>query len=206
MSILEAFGYAALLLLVLAFAMKTIIALRTFAIVGSLAIVLYGAFAPHIPILAIGVVMTLVNLWRRAEMRRLVGAVRVASGTPLTVDWLLPYMRSVDIPAGHVLFSKGDKAEAMYFLSSGKVRIDDLDVELGKGSMFGEVGIFSADHRRTATARCVEPCSLLVITAEKVRELYYQNPRFGFYLVGLVTARLTHNAREIRQNPSASIV
>jgi len=204
--VLEILGYAALLLLIVAFTMKTIIPLRAFAMAASLAIILYGAFAPHVGILAIGVVMALVNLWRLTEMRRLVGAVRVASGAPLTVDWLLPYMRPVDIPAGHVLFSKGDKADAMYFVSSGRVRIDEMDLEMSKGSIFGEIGIFSSDRRRTATAKCIEPCSLLLITAEKVRELYYQNPRFGFYLVGLITERLMHNAKELKKNPSASII
>jgi hypothetical protein len=206
MGVLEIVGYAALLLLVVAFAMKTIIPLRIVALAASLAIALYGAFAPHIPILVIGVVMALLNLWRLTEMRRLVGAVRVAGGTQLTVDWLLPYMRPVDVPAGHVLFAKGDKADAMYFVSSGRVRIDEMDLEMGKGGIFGEIGIFSTDRRRTVTARCIEPCSLLLITADKLRELYYQNPRFGFYLVGLITERLMHNAKELKKNPSASII
>jgi hypothetical protein len=206
MGVLEVLGYAALLLLLAAFAMKTMVPLRIVALAGSVAIALFGAFAPHIPILAIGLLMALVNLWRLSEMRRLVGAVRVASGAPLTVDWLLPYMRPVDVPAGHVLFAKGDKADAMYFVSSGRVRIDEMDLEMGKGSIFGEIGIFSSDRRRTATARCTEACSLLLITAEKVRELYYQNPRFGFYLVGLITERLMHNARELKKNPSATII
>jgi hypothetical protein len=47
----------------------------------------------------------------------------------------------------------GEIADAMYFVSAGKVRIDELNVEIGKGSLFGEIGIFSVDRLRTATAR-----------------------------------------------------
>ena len=42
--------------------------------------------------------------------------------------------------------------------------------------------------------------------SEKVRELYYQNPEFGFYLVGLITERLMDNARKLKENPTAAIV
>jgi CRP-like cAMP-binding protein len=77
---------------------------------------------------------------------------------------------------------------------------------LTKGTIFGEIGVFSADHLRTATARCLESCSLLMIEAAKVRELYYQNPQFGFYLIGLIAERLSQNARETGRVPIASIV
>jgi hypothetical protein len=206
MGVPELLGYLALLLLLIAFALKTIIALRAFAIAASIAIVAFGLVTQRYDLAVIGLIMAGLNLWRFSEMRRLVGAVRLASGAPLTVDWLLPYMRPVAIPAGHVLFSKGDKADAMYFVSSGRVRIEDMGLEMTKGSIFGEIGIFSADHRRTATAKCVEDCSLLLITAEKVRELYYQNPQFGFYLVGLITERLIQDAKAMKQNPTASII
>jgi CRP-like cAMP-binding protein len=64
---------------------------------------------------------------------------------------------------------------------------------MGKGSLFGEIGIFSLDRLRTATATCVSDCSLLMVPADKVRELYYQNPDFGFFLVGVITRRLTED-------------
>jgi hypothetical protein len=206
MSVIEILGYAVLVLLVLAFAMKSIIALRNFAMMATLAVVAYGLLAQRYEVAGLGVLLAAINLWRLSEMRRLVATVRTATGAPLTVDWLLPYMRPLEIPAGHVLFAKGDKADAMYFVSAGRVRIEDLDLEMTKGSLFGEIGIFTSDHRRTATAKCVEPCSLLMIDASKVRELYHQNPKFGFYLVGLITERLMENAREPKKNPTAAIV
>jgi hypothetical protein len=206
MTTMEALGYLALILLVASFAMQTIIRLRMLGIAASILFILY-AYATRDWALGIAhLVILAVNLYRLNEMRHLVASARAAAGLPLTVDWLLPYMRPVDIPGGHVLFSKGDRADALYFISSGSVVFDEIGLEIGKGTIFGEIGIFSSDHRRTATARCAEPCSLLVITAEKVRELYYQNPEFGFYLVGLITERLMDNARKLKENPTAAIV
>jgi hypothetical protein len=204
MNLADILLYAALLLLVAAFALQTMIRLRMVAIAASIAFLLAGILRGDWALAAAFLVILGLNLWRLAEMRRLVADVRTASGAPLTVDWLLPYMRPLDIPAGHVLFSKGDRADALYFLAEGKIVFDEIHVELQKGALFGEIGIFNVDHRRTATARCAEPCSLLLVSADKVRELYYQNPQFGFYLVGLITQRLSENAR--MSNSSAGAV
>jgi hypothetical protein len=196
MTLPEILGYAALILLIASFFMTTIIRLRFLAIASNAVIVLYGIIAPHFPILILGAVMLAINGWRLLEMRRLVGAVSVATaaqGAPINVDWLLPFMRPIDLPEGHILFRKGEIADAMYFVSAGKVRINELNVDIGKGSLFGEIGIFSIDRTRTATATCTEPCSLLLVSAEKVRELFYQNPEFGFFLVGVITRRLTED-------------
>lgn len=196
MTAFEILGYAALVLLVASFFMKTIIWLRVLAIASNAAVVVAGIIKPDIPLLILGLAMLAVNAWRLMEMRRLVSAASSATAgqaAPVSIDWLLPYMRPVDIPSGHVLFRKGEVADAMYFVSSGKIRIDELNVEIGKGSLFGEIGIFSVDRLRTATATCIEPCSLLLVSAEKARELYYQNPEFGFFLIGVITRRLTED-------------
>jgi hypothetical protein len=193
MSLPEILGYLALILLIASFVMQTIIWLRVLAIASNVAIIAYGIIVPHYPILVIGLVMAAINIYRLIEMRRLVGAVSAATAgaeAPISVDWLLPYMRPIDVPKAHILFRKGDIADAMYFISSGKVRIDELGIEVGKGSLFGEIGIFSDNRIRTATATCAEPCSLLMVSADRVRELYYQNPEFGFFLVGVITRRL----------------
>jgi len=192
----EILGYLALVLLIAAIFMKTIIWLRLLAAASNVAVVVYGIVTPHYPILVLGLVMLALNIWRLVEMRRLVGSVAAATagaGAPISSDWLLPYMRPIDIPKGHVLFRKGDIADAMYLVTAGRVGIDELGVEIGKGNLFGEIGIFSLDRVRTATATCLEPCSLLLVSADRVRELYYQNPEFGFFLVGVITRRLTED-------------
>jgi CRP/FNR family cyclic AMP-dependent transcriptional regulator len=196
MNLAEILGYVGLLLLLASYAVKTIIWLRLLAMASNVALILYAIVAGHYAVAAIAAVILVINIYRYLEMRRLVGAASEASagaGAPISVDWLLPYMRPVDVPKGQVLFRKGDVADAMYFISSGRVRIDEYSIEIGKGSLFGEIGIFSTDRIRTATATCIEAGSLLRVSADKVRELYYQNPEFGFFLVGVITRRLTED-------------
>jgi hypothetical protein len=173
--------------------MQTIIWLRTLAIASAAVLIVYALVAGRYPVLAVAAIMLGVNIWRLMEMRRLVSTTRAATagaGAPVSVEWLLPYMRPLALPKGHVLFRKGDIADAMYFISSGRIGIDEFGTEIGKGKLFGEIGIFSIDNVRTATATCLEDCSLLQVSAERIRELYYQNPEFGFFLVGVITRRL----------------
>src|SRR5438874_1981951 len=65
------------------------------------------------------------------------------------------------------------------------------------GRMFGEIAFFSPSRRRTATARCLDDCLVLSVNEHTVRELYYQNPSFGFELVGLVAARLSADSARL---------
>ena len=197
MTPIEVIGYVALLLLLASAAMRTIIWLRILAIAANIAIIAYGVATARYPIAAFGAVILVINAWRLWEMRKLLALTRAATAAgsaPITVDWLLPYMRPLALPADTVLFRRGDAADSMYFVSKGTIRFEELDVEIGEGTLFGEIGIFSDHQVRTATAKSHGPCSLLVVSGEKVRELFFQNPEFGFFLVGLITKRLAEDA------------
>jgi CRP-like cAMP-binding protein len=54
--------------------------------------------------------------------------------------------------------------------------------------VFGEVGLFAPQGVRSVSAVCDEDCILHAIRKDKVLELCYQNPRFGFFLIRLVSA------------------
>jgi hypothetical protein len=197
-------GIAALLVLLASAAMQTIIWLRILAIVANLLIVLGGLALHDYVVAVLGVLILAVNAWRLVEMRRLVAATRDAtagSGAPITIDWLLPYMEPLALPRDTVVFHKDAASDAMYFISHGRVRFEELGIEMGKGALFGEIGVFSHDKRRTATAKVVEDSSILRISAAKVRELYYQNPDFGFFIVGLITRRLMEDAETGKLKP-----
>lgn len=197
MTPVEILGYLALALLLASAAMRTITWLRILAMAANAAIVAYGVLATRYPIAIVGAALFFLNAWRFWEMRQLVAATRAATAAgsaPITMDWLLPYMHPLALPADTILFRKGDAADAMYFISHGRVRMEEMDKELGEGTLFGEIGLFSDQKVRTATAKAIGDCSLLVVSAEKVRELFFQNPEFGFFLTGLITRRLAEDA------------
>jgi hypothetical protein len=189
--------YAALVLFLASYALPDIRWLRILGLAAGAAIAIHGVLAGDWIEVVAGLAIAAVNIWRLVEAQRLVGITREAtasSAAPVTLDWLLPYMRPLALPKDTVVFHKGQAADAMYFISHGRVRFEELNVEMGKGSLFGEIGIFSHNKARTATAKCAEDCSLLQISAEQAHELYYKNPNFGFFIIDLITRRLMEDA------------
>jgi hypothetical protein len=189
--------YLALVLLAVGFALPTMIWLRWLALAAGVAVIVWGLATGDYLAAILGLAIAAVNAWRLFELQRLTGVTReatAASAAPVTVDWLLPYMRPMALPKDTIVFHKGAAADAMYFVEHGRVRFEEIGVEMGKGSLFGEIGIFSHNKARTATAKCIEDCSLLQISADKVHELYYKNPNFGFFIVDLITRRLMEDA------------
>jgi CRP-like cAMP-binding protein len=53
------------------------------------------------------------------------------------------------------------------------------------------------------TARCKTDVRAATITYDRFKELYFQNPQFGFYLLRLVVARLHGNELQFAAMPSA---
>jgi CRP-like cAMP-binding protein len=89
-------------------------------------------------------------------------------------------------------------------LTSGRIELVEIGVSLPAGRIFGEIAFFAPDRRRTMTARCVENSEVLAINESTVRQLYYQNPEFGFQLIGLVAGRLTADIRRLEAMLDAS--
>src|SRR5690606_24218462 len=111
----------------------------------------------------------------------------------LDMEWLKPFMTKKSFKAGDVLFQKGDVANAMYYTVTGKFLVKEFGVELPPGRVMGELGFLAPDNKRTATVECIEDGQVLFIIYDKVRELYFQDPDFGFYFLKLTSERLLQN-------------
>src|SRR6476660_7013416 len=82
----------------------------------------------------------------------------------------------------------------MLFLTvSGKFLVTEIGVELPPGSPMGELGFLTPNNRRTATVECTEAAQVLTITYERLLELYFQNPQFGYYFLVVTSQRLLQN-------------
>jgi CRP-like cAMP-binding protein len=88
---------------------------------------------------------------------------------------------------------KGDVADEMLLTVTGRFRVIEIDVELPPGNLMGELGFLTPDNRRTATIECIEDGHVLTITYEKLLEIYFQNPQFGYYFLVLTSQRLLQN-------------
>jgi CRP/FNR family transcriptional regulator, cyclic AMP receptor protein len=147
-----------------------------------------------VPILILHGTLLPLNIWRLLEIRALTRQVRGAARGELPLEGLLPFMTPRRHEAGAILFQRDDLAHEMFYLISGAVRLEELGKTLGVGSVLGEISLFAPSCTRTATAVCESDVELLAITADKVMQLYYQNPTFGFHMVRLITARLIENS------------
>ncbi|GAC1600774.1 MAG: hypothetical protein NVS3B2_03200 [Ramlibacter sp.] len=132
-----------------------------------------------------------INSYRLLEIIRLTRKVAAAAARDdLSGLWLKPYMRPHRRAAGTTLFRQGDPADALYLLVEGEMELVEIGKALPVGQMFGEISFFSPDGRRTFTARCVSDCTVLSIKEDAFRQLYFQDPKFAFQVVNLVTNRL----------------
>jgi CRP/FNR family transcriptional regulator, cyclic AMP receptor protein len=146
-----------------------------------------------------------INIFRALEMVRLTRRVRAAAAEgDLSGVWLKPYMRKKRLKAGRVLFRQGDAADHLYFLAEGRIEFVEIAETMEAGRLFGEIAFFAPDKRRTLTARCTTDCTVLRIDEATFKQLYYQNPEFGFEVVTLVAGRLTADRKRLEQQLAAS--
>jgi CRP/FNR family transcriptional regulator, cyclic AMP receptor protein len=106
-------------------------------------------------------------------------------------------MKEERLKAGEIIFNRGDHAERLYMLLSGDVHIEQIDFTLHPGDLFGEIGLFSADRRRTQTARALTDINLLWIGEGELAQICYQDPGIAFYFLRLTTNRLIANASRV---------
>jgi CRP/FNR family transcriptional regulator, cyclic AMP receptor protein len=176
------------------------IPLRALALMAHICFIIYGIFAgAFYVLLAYGITLPF-NVWRLVQMKRLVSNVKTAADADLAVRWLHPFMKERPYKAGQAIFTKGDDADYLYFIAKGRVRIAEINEELVEGHLLGEIGFFSLNQKRTLTAVCVDDCLLYRIGASEFKQLYYQNPEFGFYIVNLIARRLSADIERLRES------
>jgi CRP/FNR family cyclic AMP-dependent transcriptional regulator len=195
----EAFGYVAAVCTFASFMMKTMIPLRVIGLSANLFFIAYGLFGGHYPVLVLHALLLPMNAARLYEMQQLVRKVSAASRDDLSMDWLKPFMTKHSYRAGDILFRKGEPANGMYYVITGRFRLHEIGVEVEPGQLIGELGLLSPDQRRTQTFECLADGDALTITYSQVKQLYFQNPQFGFYFLQLATGRLFRDVERLEQ-------
>jgi len=199
-------GIAGVALTVTSSFVRTMVPLRWLAVCSSFGFLTYGVLHGSLVNLVLHAVLLPINLIRLREMRRLTRDVRAAAASTDTSGvWLKPYMKAKRRKAGEILFRKGDVAERLYLLASGRVEFVEIGQSVGPGMVFGEIAFFAPHGRRTLTARCAEDSAVLSIDQETLRQIYYQNPSFGFELIGLVANRLSADVARLEAQLASAV-
>jgi len=172
---------------------RTIVPLRVIGIISNVFFIAYGALAGSMATFFLYLLSLPINAIRLRQMLTLVKKARVSAQGDLSMDWLRPFMTPRKYHKGDVLFHKGDPANEMFLTITGKFLVSEIGIELPPGRMMGELGFVDPKNRRTQTVECIENGDVLTITYEKLLELYFQNPEFGYYFLRLTTERLMQN-------------
>ena len=172
---------------------RTMVPLRVFGIISALFFMAFGALAHDIKTFLLYLLLVPINIVRLYQMHNLVKKARTAVQGDTSMEWLKPFMTQRKYRQGDVLFNKGDAATEMFLTVSGKFLVAEIGVELPPGRLMGELGFLTPNNRRTATVKCIEAGQVLTITYEKLLELYFQNPQFGYYFLVLTSQRLLQN-------------
>ena len=172
---------------------QTMVPLRVANMIGCLFFAIFGVLSGAITTFLLYLLMIPVNAWRLRQMLALVKKARTATEGDMSMEWLKPFMTQRKYRKGDILMKKGDAAHDMQLTVTGKYRVVEINVEVPPGRLMGELGFLTPDNRRTATIECIEDGQVLTITYEKLLEIYFQNPQFGYYFLVLTSQRLLEN-------------
>jgi sigma-B regulation protein RsbU (phosphoserine phosphatase) len=99
-------------------------------------------------------------------------------------------MRHEQFKKGQHLFRIGDPAEKLFFIASGLVRLPELNRVMKAGQVLGEVGIFSPNRSRSASALVEEDVDTYTMGREEVCRLMRDDPGLATSLIEVVLRRM----------------
>jgi Cyclic nucleotide-binding domain len=179
---------------------RTIVPLRILGIISIIFFIGYGALAGAVATFFLYLLSLPINIIRLRQMLTLVKKARLSAQGDLSMDWLRPFMSPRKYKKNDVLFEKGDVAKEMFYTVSGKFLVKEINVELPPGRIMGELGFIDPNNKRTGTVVALENSEVLTITYDRLLELYFQNPEFGYYFLRLTTERLMQNIGRLESN------
>jgi CRP-like cAMP-binding protein len=137
-------------------------------------------------------------------MLKLVKKARSATAGDMSMEWLKPFMTERRYRRGDILFRKGDAATEMFLTVTGTFLVTEIGVELPPGRLMGELGFLTLNRRRTATVECIDDGQVLTITYDRLLEIYFQDPQFGYYFLVLTSQRLLENISRLERTLAQS--
>lgn len=189
--LIEFLGWLGGAFTVAAYGMRTMLPLRIMAIMSSVMFLSYGIVTQAWPIVGTELILLPLNIWRLCQILSLQRRLEVARLTR-TDDFsvLKAFSKGTEVRAGGVIFRRGDHADALYYIASGSIRIEEAGVVLTEGQIFGEIGFFTDDATRTATARVETDARIHRIDERTFLRLQFQDPAFGMAVMRTITRRL----------------
>lgn len=189
----NAFALVGVMFFVATLLTQTMVPLRVANMIGCAFFAVFGALTGAITTFLLYLLMIPINAYRLRQMLVLIKKARSATQGDTSLEWLKPFMTERKYRKGDILFKKDDAAHEMLLTVTGKFLVKEISVELPPGNLMGEFGFLTPDNRRTATIECIEDGHVLTIAYDKLLEIYFQNPQFGYFFLVLTSQRLLQN-------------
>jgi len=178
----------------------TMVPLRIFGILSALFFVAYGLLGGAISTFLMYFLLLPINVVRLYQIQKLIKKARVAAQGDLSLDWLKPFMDTATYKKGDVLFRKGDLADEMLLIVTGKFKVSEIGVELPPGRIVGEIGFVTHNNKRTQSVECIEDGAVMTIGYDRLLEVYFEQPDFGYFFLRLTSDRLLQNIARLEGN------
>ncbi len=155
-------------------------------------------------------------------IKRVLGTVRGdQSGVQVNLPYKRDYLRKIDlfrdlshdememldqttrmttVEKGRVIYRQDDKAQGLFLLKTGRVRLSritaggkklDLTI-LEPGTFFGEMPLLG-ERMRNTFAEAAEDCLLCVMSQYDIEQLVLRNPRVGLRMIAVLSRRLAES-------------
>lgn len=109
---------------------------------------------------------------------------------------------------GDIIFSEGDKAGTLYFISEGKIKLYKYNREgkeqivymMADGDFFGELDLLK-NSEYTLNAKVIEDCKICTLSKGEMKNIILKNPKIAIKLLESVSNRLSE-AENLAKNLS----
>ncbi len=109
--------------------------------------------------------------------------------------WPLDFMKKEEFKKGDVIFKAGDKADRMFYIAKGVLRLVEINKTITAGDVIGEMGVFSPFKERTASAVCAEDLETYTMGKDEIIKFFGQDPALAIDLIQLSIKRFIENLK-----------
>jgi CRP-like cAMP-binding protein len=122
------------------------------------------------------------------------------------LEALIAAMEHQTLPAGAILFKRGDEGDKMYEIVAGSIRIYTEDAQGNEltivvrraGEVVGEMTLLDRQPR-SASAIAAEPTELLVLDREHFLDFLRERPAVGLQMMRTLTRRIRYTTNYLQK-------
>jgi CRP/FNR family transcriptional regulator, cyclic AMP receptor protein len=108
---------------------------------------------------------------------------------------------------GEIVFHEGDLADSLHIISEGRFAVrcalrtggPVILAILGHPDIFGEFGVFTSDHRRTATVLAMTSAQTVMLPDSLVKEMFSTRPDFAVALMSAAVHKGDESKRRLME-------